>query len=427
MRRINLGWWLDFFAPALLLVSGLAAVCMLGARALELDPRPLWGGYAIGLLAAALFSFLWVRKRGFGIEEGLVRLEIVQRLHNALTAAHAGVGPWPAPPEQLDFRLRWMWMPVLGRVLAGVLLLGVAWWLPLHADEASARYLVEEPAAWRQVEAWLDTLQEQELVEEASLEEMRRQVDQLRAQPTERWYEHGSLEAGDSLNEQMRHSLREFQRHLEMTYAGLSAMNAMPENVPDAWKERWQRQMKDALEGLEAGALRLDPEWLSQLQALEVDPSQLRALTEEEWARLKEALERGLEACGACTGEGDNLALLLLALSSGGMGEAGGDTAGLSGVPGISKGGGGDVPLTLRERLSQLEATDVERLSHSDFQHAALGETLAVGEREHEIDESLYTGPGQSGGSGVMGGGGETVWQQSLDPNERRIVQEFFQ
>jgi hypothetical protein len=423
VRRINLGWWLDRFAPALLVVSVLAAVCILIARALDVDPRPLWAGYAFGILAAAHISLLWVRKRGFGIEEGLVRLEIVHRLHNALTAAHAGVGPWPTPPEQLDFRLRWIWKPVLGRVLAGALLLGVAWWLPLHADEASARYLVEEPAAWRQVEAWLDTLQEQEMVDEASIEEMRRQVEQLRAQPTERWYEHGSLEAGDSLNEQMRHSLREFQRHLEMTYAGLSAMNAMPENMPDAWKERWQRQMKDALEGLEAGALRLDPEWLSQLQALGVDPSQLRALTAEEWARLKEALERGLEACGACTGEGDNLALLLLALSSGGMCDA----DGMPGLPGISKGGGGDVPLTLRERLSRLEATGVERLSNPDFQHASLGETLAVSERDHEIDESLYTGAGQSGGSGVMGGGGETVWQQSLDPKERRIVQEFFQ
>ncbi len=428
-RRINAGWWLDRFTPGLLVVSALAAVAVLVARAWGLDPRPLLVGYGFALLGAAHVSLLLARTRRFGLEEGLVRLEVVHRLHNGLTAAHAGVAPWPTPPERMEDRLRWVWRPLAGRAAVSLLGLAVAWWLPLRVEEASATYLMEQPAAWRQVEAWLDTLQEQELMEEASIEEVRRQIDQLRAQPMERWYEHGSLEAGDTLNEQVRHSLREFQRHLEMTVAGLSAMNAMPEQVPDAWKERWQRQMEDALDGLASGALRIDPEWLNQLQELALDPGQLRSLTQEEWDRLKEALEQGLEACSACTGEGDaDLALLLLSLAQAGSeGEGSGNEMGLPEIPGISRGAGGEVPLTLRERLTQLEAAGLERLGHADLQHAAPGDVLGVTELEHEIDESRYTGPRATAGSAAMGGGGETVWRQPLDPHERRIVEEFFQ
>lgn len=419
--RVGAGWWLDRFAPGMLCLSGTAAVAVTAARSMGGGVAMILWSYAGAAVVMALASLPHGRRRGFKIDDGLVRLDVVHRLHNALSAAQAGVGAWPKPLDAAGDGLRWRLPRPAGQILSGVALLALALALPLRPEPAEAAYAVEEPAAWRQVEEWLNTLEEEKLVEPASIEELRRQVEALRQQPMETWYEHSSVEAGDSLGEQVRHDIKEFQRNLEMAFAGATALERLPEDVPDSLMERWQQQMGESIEGLSKGDLRMDPELLRQLKSMELDPSKLRSLTEEEWKQLKEALERGLEACSACTGRGTNEVLVLVE----GLCEGGGQGPPRLGAAGISR-GPGTVPLTLSDQATALEGGRVEQITGGDLSRAALGDVLAVTEREHEIDESLYTGPRAAGAVDSAATGGEMVWQQPLDPDERRVVQEFF-
>ena len=50
--------------------------------------------------------------------------------------------------------------------------------------------------AWTQADSWLDTLKEEQLVEEQTLENFEAKLESLKNKDANEWYDHGSLEAG---------------------------------------------------------------------------------------------------------------------------------------------------------------------------------------------------------------------------------------
>ena len=68
----------------------------------------------------------------------------------------------------------------------------------------------------------------------------------------------------------------------------------------------------------------------------------------------------------------------------------------------------------------------METLRSDDFERSALGDTLAVGQTEHEIDETLYQGPQAAGAVAAAGEGGETVWRNPLPPDEQQVLKRYF-
>jgi len=147
--------------------------------------------------------------------------------------------------------------------------------------------------------------------------------------------------------------------------------------------------MGSALSGLKMGQLALDADLLKKLQ--NIDPANLRQLTKAEMEPLMEALKNGTGACKKCSGSGTNLcsAVALAKVWSQG---------------GISR-GPGEAPMVLNEDESHVGSTRMEGISNPDFSRAALGETLTVGQGEHEIDEMSYRGPQSAGTIRAAGGG----------------------
>jgi hypothetical protein len=80
----------------------------------------------------------------------------------------------------------------------------------------------------------------------------------------------------------------------------------------------------------------------------------------------------------------------------------------------------------LSEKETHLSGGRAETLTNPDYRRAAMGDTLAVREGEHEIDESLYQGPTAAGATAALGAGGETVWTTPLVPEEQEVLTRYF-
>jgi hypothetical protein len=80
----------------------------------------------------------------------------------------------------------------------------------------------------------------------------------------------------------------------------------------------------------------------------------------------------------------------------------------------------------LKPEQTRLGEGAMEALRNPSLERAALGETLAIRQTEHEVDESLYGGTQAAGAVDATGTGGEAIWETPLTPEEQAVVQRFF-
>src|SRR5690606_11536541 len=130
----------------------------------ELPDQTLW----IVIGGAMLLLFLgcgWVARGKFEHpDRSLVRLEASMELRNALSAASAGVAPWPAPMAKPDAGVRWHWPRLVVPPVAAALLLAAGILIPVSSAPPPAPK--EKPQAWRQLESSLEHLTKEELADE---------------------------------------------------------------------------------------------------------------------------------------------------------------------------------------------------------------------------------------------------------------------
>lgn len=86
--------------------------------------------------------------------------------------------------------------------------------------------------------------------------------------------------------------------------------------------------------------------------------------------------------------------------------------------------GPGPAPMFFGDE-SDLKTSNIEGVQNQDFSKAAPGEVLAIGEAEHEIDETK-SGPREAGSVKSVGQGGDTVWRESLMPEEKAVLKRYF-
>ena len=173
-RRVNAGWWLDLWLPSTVVLSALAAAAILVLRRQGNNPEPALFLYGIALALAGISSFWVARRRFYSERDGLVRIEGRYHLHNRLSAADSGIGDWPPDRPDIDNGLRLHWPRFLSPPFLSVALVLAALWIPMQVIEAFSRPTPSEPVAWRQVDEWLETIEEQNLTEEDSLRELKK-------------------------------------------------------------------------------------------------------------------------------------------------------------------------------------------------------------------------------------------------------------
>ena len=441
-RRINLGWFLQKLSAPLLVVSALGAVATLILRR-EFSEIPLWligVSLAACLVGTFVIALILAARRFEKPEQALVRIEAGAGLHSALSAANAGVSPWPEPPQRLTDSLKWHLPKTLAPPLAAVALLAVGLLVPISARQPAPSAPSSQPQAWSQIDSQLEQLAEDAMVDEEYIDEVEKRLEELRAQEEEEWFSHASLEATDSLEESHNANTEKLDRELSEAGSALEALAENADKLNAQQKQKLAEQFEQALEGLQNGAMKPNPELLGQLSKLDpndlgkLNPDQMKQL-KEGMQKLKDSLEKNKDRQGG-QGEGDWEDQLLGDGEGEGEGEGKGEGEGEgegqgngeegkgSGSGGVNRGPGHD-PNVLRGGKDPLDVGELTGLNAEDLSRAIPGDLLQLQDGKHSVDESASKAA--AGGAAAQGKGGDRVWRDSLAPEEQRALKKYFE
>lgn len=442
-RQVNTGWWWETLSAPLVLAATIGACGLLLTRR-EAPGLPVWQLACIlggALLLIALACWLVARRKFETPDQSLVRIEASMRMRNALSAAKAGVAPWPSADTAVDAGVRWHWPRVLVPVAGAIVLLLAGLFIPVSPATA-APPPHEEPQAWQKIESQLDQLAKDATVDKEYLEEMKKQVEELRAQKPEDWFSHASLEATDSLKRSHQSEMQRMGEELARTQRSLEGLKK--ETAGGAEQAKLANEFQQALQGLQNGAMKPNPQLLDKLQKL--DPKNLGQLSPEQMQQLQEGLKQAAEGMkdaqgqGEGQGQGDDWADELLSGEGKGQGQGQGQGEGNGEGEGEGEGDGngegagkggvgrgpGHSPGVLGKEHQKLETGSAEALKAKDLSRARPGDLLELQEGEHEVDKSA-TRVIQGGATDSTGQGGDRVWKESLDPSEQRAMKKFFE
>jgi len=433
-NRINLAWWLERMSAPLVIFST-AGACVLLMLRRESPSTPLWQyatgvGTALGMLA--LGAWMMARRNFETPEQSLVRIEATMKLRNTLSAAKAGVTAWPNPLVSVESGVRWNWPRLLVPTLGAVLLLSAGLFVPVSAVPIAKKDTPEEPQAWKKIESDLDKLAKDAVIDEAYIEEMKKKVEELRAQKEEDWFSHSSLEASDSLKKEHQAELKRMDRELERADKAMGNLQKSA-NGGDGDPAKMANEFEQALQGLQNGAMKPNPELLKQLKSL--DPKNLGQLSPEQMQQLKDNLGKASESMKGMQGQGDGQGDWEDQLQADGDGQQGqgkgsgegegeGEDGDGAGKGGVSR-GPGHTPGALGKESNKTETGDLTGLDAKDLSRATPGDLLQLQDGEHQVDKS----PSKTSNGGTTQGtgqGGDRVWKESLDPDEQRAMKKFF-
>ena len=430
-RRVNFGWWLERWTGWLLASALIGAVAILFVRWMPvIELRWAWYGIGAALVVGAVLAWYMGRAKYESPQVARIRLEDALGLKTRLSAAEAGVGEWPTPPEQIKWPVQWRWQrPVTVLAVSGMVLL-LAAWVPVAQRDIDKKRIVQEPTAVKEVKEWLENLQEEKAVEEESVEDVEKKIAELLQRPAENWYEHGSLEAAGNLRDQTADMLRELSQNLADAERAASALQAAGDALPQEAKDSLGNELGNAAQAMRTGGMKPNEQLLQQLQKM-AGGNGLGNMSKEQMEKLAKQLQKNAQAlqdalknspelklteCQGCNGNGKN---------GKGKGKDGDGKDG-PGRGGIDR-GPGTAPLTLNSEETNLNTTKTEALnSQIDVNRVAPGDLLTVSDGKHDVDKNAYQGPKAGGAISNTGDGGAAVWQNSLLPSEREALKRYF-
>jgi len=433
VRRVNLAWWLQLYAPwvAGIGLAGMAGVLIWRSQGGRL---PAGAGLAGALALYALTALgCWMggRRKFCQDRDGLVRLESTLKLNNALSAAAAGVTAWPVVPARVDdgfrFRAPWLAAPVLIGLICPVL----AFFLPI--SQAAAPPALPPPLALSRAADLLQTLEKEQVADPAALEKARAQLEALMSQPPEEYYSHHSLEAADNLETSLQEAAGQLGRQLETAAQAAESLEKYDSSLSPTAREQLENEMGNAVEGIKNSSMGASEALKQQLSKL--DPSKLKELDPEQMKKMLDNLKAKSAACKNCQGKGPGqgkseaeqaLADLLNGKEGSGQSKGQGkegDGKGM-GRGGVDRGPGtGD--LTFEKDASDLATNKLEQLESNDLSRSLPGDHLGTKDMEHHPDKTP-SGPMDGGSTATPATGGDAVQRDQLMPAEQKILRRYF-
>lgn len=438
-RRINFAWWMESITTPLVIGSLIGAVALLFVRNRQADLSPVLLTTVIGgsVFIIALACWVFAARKFEKADRALVRLEATMKLNNALSAASAGVSPWPAPTPVVDPGIRWHWPRLIFPPIAALGLLAAGLLIPISSAK-SPPSSPEQPQAWKQLDSSLEHLTKEQLVDEKYLEETRKKLEELKSQKEEQWFSHSSLEATDALKKEHRSEMSRMEQELDRAS---KALEALEKNGGSNLAEQQQQlnEFQQALQGLQNGTMKPNSELLQQLKQL--DPQSLKQLSKEQMQQLSESLKQNAQCLkqGQGEGQGTDWSEELMAEGNsngqgqgegGGQGEGEGEGGESQGQEGTGKGdvsrGPGHDPNVLGNEKDGIKTGEMTGIDSKDLSKALPGDLLELQNGEHDVDQSASKTT-QGGNTNATGAGGDRVWKDSLDPGEQRTLKKFFE
>ena len=424
-RKVNAGWLLEQLTPLMVVAGALAFAVIIWqrSRGVEIQLNQAWPWLVGTVLILVLTSFLLAKRRFISRQDALVRLESQMHLYNALSVAELGRGVWPELPKQQIDGLQWRRSRVGVPFALYALCLAAALYLPVTPDAASVLPTVE-PQAWQQMDDWLEKLEEEKIITPEEKEEQAAKIEALRDQEQEKWFSHESLNASDTLKEQLQREIGNMARDMADAERSLNTLQNYASKLSEQAKEQMLKEYSEALEGMKNGSMKLDPQLLKELS--QIDPKNLKSLSQEQLNQLRDSLKQksdsmsemapGKGFLGDGEGEDDQLAE-----GRGGLGEGEGEGPGNGGITR----GPGTAPLTLSEEENNFGTHKTEAVVNQDMSKAQLGTLLNLQDGKHDVDKT-YTGPQAAGRTENQGQGGQQVWRESLTPEEKAVLKRVF-
>ena len=417
--KTNAGWWLQALTPILIFVAlaGFCVVFYLRSRFVEIPTAVSAWSIAGAVLGSCIVAWLIARKHFQSMEKGLVRLEARMKMRNALTAAQQEISAWPEPPIRAMDGVQWRWDRVLLPFVLAVAFLTVAFAWPFKRPETLAELVIAKPPLWDQMEKMLDEIEEEKIVEEEDTKRVREQLEQLMNRPEDEWYSHNSMEATDALRKAVNANMQKLNSNLTTAQRAISAFQQFSDQMDNSTKQRLMDEYAKAVEGMDSGALRANKGLRDALKG--IDPSMLKQLSESQMKELQKKLSECQSACSSCLGNGlseDEKELMSLIQGEG---------EGLCKNPGISR-GPGHVPLPMSNEETDLGTRNFEGIEGNDFSRSMPADLIDITEREHEIDEEKI-GNRAAGAIKSTGDGGDAVWRSQLLPDEKAVIERYFE
>jgi hypothetical protein len=406
---INVGAWLEHFAPVFFAIATPAAVAIYAFRRQDGVPPPLL--YSLGLVAAlAGVIALWRARAGFfQAAEARVLLESGLRLDNRLTAATEGVSHWPDTKARPGSVLRWRLEVPAGWLAGAVALLGLSVLAPI-GDTSALPAFAGPPPSLTQTQEMIGALKALQVASPDSLEKLAERAAELARRPADSQFDHAALEAADALRDQIAAAAAALGRDFE------SAASAIQAAAEGADLKATAERLATALQGLRDGALPANRDLLAMIPA---NLAELAGLTPQQLAELAERLgNAGSRSRGIAGARGNG---------RGGFGDALPSWLAGRGIGSGGPGGGGEAaPLTLKIPSATEAGGGPEGLSIGDLSRASLGDKLSTSAGAHDKDPEKLTGPTAAGNVAAPAQGGDAVWVNRLTPAERAALKGFF-
>jgi hypothetical protein len=358
----------------------------------------------------------------------LTRLDRVLGLNNALTTALAGRGSWPDLEEGAGSGLKLNPGRILLPVLISSALIAAGLLIPVRAVSSLAD--IPSPRSHEEIAATIAQLEQSDAVRKEDLEQLKKELGELKTQSPADWYRHSSLEAADHLQEGMEEQLRSLAENLEKAGSALNNLESAGESLSPQEQQRLAQEFKSAVQGLKDSPLGLNEKLMSALS--KVDPSALKSLGRKDLEKMMEAMKKAAGTCKQCAGNcarpgagGAQSELEKLLGDGNGKGEGEGDDPDGKLGGGSPTRGPGVAPLPLSNRPSDLKTNNPESLQSEDMTRARPGDAIGTADAAHDPDKSPL-GPQEAGSIRATGRGGDSVWRESLLPQEKAVLQKYF-
>lgn len=416
-KKLNFAWWIESLNLPLVITSLILASAILIARYFEQLPSYFILISGVLLLISLIAFICWKlsRKKFESSDESLVRIETQMKLRNVLSAAKAGVAPWPEAPSSVNAGISWHWQRSIIPSLGSIIIIIAAFFIPIgsHADEMQSH---PSPDARNSLEQTIAELKDQEIIQEEYIQEMEEKIDELKVQDPNEWFSHSSLEAVDNLTQSHEAATKQLQRNMQNAERTLQNLQKHGDKLNQQTKENLLDEFGKAVENMDIGAMKPNQELLNQLK--QIDPEQLNQLNQDQLNQLRENMRKMAEKLKQQNGgnqddlEDDN---------NNGDEEGEGEGPGRGG----NNRGPGHAPGMLGTQADKLDLNKVARLNSNDLSNTLPGDLLETTDGKHTIDQSnAKTSSG--GNTENTGAGGERVWKNSLLPQEKKAIKNFF-
>lgn len=287
--RFNLAWWLFTFLR-LSLIPTICFVCTVFIlKRSGWFSEEAWWWFLLVIALCGLISFIIARKHFFTLRQALTQLEGAMGLHNSLTVASLGISEWPDPQDKIEDGFSWRHEQILFPASFHAFLLIGASIIPVDPELTTVPQTIKPPVSVAEVETWVEKLEKESIVQDKALEELKEQLEELRAKPKEEWYDHNSLEAGDNLREKTEQGMDALLGALEDTNATLDNLS---KDLSSAQQEALHAQLKENLDKLSLGTLPLDEKLLNPLT--EFEAKGLKDFSKQDLKELKQQLQSGI-------------------------------------------------------------------------------------------------------------------------------------